>query len=146
VAELIVRSYADALASGVSPNISWYDFRNDGTDPYNFEHTMGIVTRDFRPKPAYRAYATMTRLLNGLSPEKPLDLGEGVVAYRFAAAGRPAVTCLWSLDGDRAVPVPAGKPLMRTDLMGGTERLVPEGGRVGVALRAEVPVFLEEKP
>ena len=42
------------------PNISWYDFRNDGSDPFNFEHNMGIITRDFRPKPAYRAYATMT--------------------------------------------------------------------------------------
>ena len=72
-AELIARAYIDAIASNVAPNISWYDFRNDGDDPFNFEHNMGIVTRDFRPKPAYRAYATMTRMLRGLKLEK--DLG-----------------------------------------------------------------------
>ncbi len=65
-AELIARAYIDAIASNVAPNISWYDFRNDGDDPFNFEHNMGIITRDFRPKPAYRAYATMTRMLRGL--------------------------------------------------------------------------------
>ena len=84
-AELIARAYIDAIASNVASNISWYDFRNDGNDPFNFEHNMGIITRDFRPKPAYRAYATMTRMLRGLKPlEKELDLGEGVVAFRFA--------------------------------------------------------------
>ena len=64
-AELIARAYIDAMASSVTPNISWYDFRNDGNDPFNFEHSMGIVTRDFRPKPAYCAFATMTRMLTG---------------------------------------------------------------------------------
>ncbi len=54
-AQLLARSYIDAIASGVSPNISWYDFRNDGDDPLNFEHNMGIITRDFAPKPACRA-------------------------------------------------------------------------------------------
>ena len=55
-AELLARAYLDAIASGVAPNISWYDFRNDGTDPTNFEHNLGIVSRNFAPKPAYRAW------------------------------------------------------------------------------------------
>ena len=80
---LIARSYIDAIASGVAPNISWYDFRNDGTDPFNFEHNMGIVTRDFRPKPAYRAYATVATMLDGLHVDGELKLGENVFAYRF---------------------------------------------------------------
>ena len=50
----IARAYIDAMASGVTPNISWYDFRNDGDDPFNFEHNMGIVTQQFELKPAYR--------------------------------------------------------------------------------------------
>ena len=55
----IARTYLDAIASGVVANTCWYDFRNDGNDPFNFEFNMGIVDHDFRPKPAYRAYATL---------------------------------------------------------------------------------------
>ena len=141
-AELLARSYIDAIASNAAPNISWYDFRNDGTDPLNFEHNMGIVTREFRPKPAYRAYATMTRMLAGLKVDKALDLGPGLIAYHFGPADRQGVICLWSISGDKTVSLPAGKPLVLTGLMGDTEQLVPADGKVNVPLRNEVPVFL----
>ena len=143
-AELIARAYIDAIASNAAPNISWYDFRNDGDDPLNFEHNMGIITRDFRPKPAYRAYATMTRMLAGLKVDKPLDLGAGLIAYRFGPAEKPGVVCLWSISGDKTVPVPAEKPMLLTGLMGDTEKLLPAEGKVNVPLRNEVPVFLTE--
>lgn len=141
-AELIARAYIDAIASGVAPNISWYDFRNDGNDPFNFENNMGIVTRDFQPKPAYRAYAMMTRMLCGLKPEKELDLGEGVVAFQFAAPGKTPVIALWSISGDRMVGIPSDKPLVMTGLMGDTEKLMSEKGTVNVPLKNAVPVFL----
>jgi GH35 family endo-1,4-beta-xylanase len=142
--ELIARAYIDAIASGVAPNISWYDFRNDGEDPFNFEFNMGIVTRDFRPKPAYRAYATMTRMLRGLKFEKELNLGEGVIAFRFAAPDKPFVTALWSVSGDKTVAVPSTKTLTLIGLMGDTESLPAADGQVKVPLRNEVPVFLRE--
>jgi hypothetical protein len=143
-AELLVRAYVDAIAAQTAPNISWYDFRNDGTDPYNFEHHMGIVQRDFRPKPSYRAYATMTRLLRGLAPQGPVDLGEGVVAHRFGGFGGGNAICLWSLDGDKSVAVPLKGHVTLTGLMGDTERLEREDGGVTVNLRTGVPVFLKE--
>ncbi|MCY3021399.1 MAG: beta-galactosidase [Planctomycetota bacterium] len=145
-AELLARAYIGAIASGVAPNISWYDFRNDGTDPLNFEHNMGIITRDFRPKPAYRAYATMTRMLKGLKADKPLDLDPGVVAWRFGKADARNVVCLWSISGDKAVAVPAAKPMVLTGLMGDAETLTPAAGNVTVPLRGEAPVFLTEPP
>ncbi len=145
-AELIVRAYIDAIASNVATNISWYDFRNDGNDPFNFEHNMGIITRDFRPKPAYRAYATMTRMLRGLKPEKGLDLGEGVVAFRFGARGKASVTALWSISGEKTVALPASKAMTLTGLMGDTEQVPPEGGKVNLPLRNETPVFVSENP
>jgi hypothetical protein len=151
-AELIARAYVDSIASNVAPNISWYDFRCDGDDPFNFEHCMGIITRDFRPKPAYCAYATMTRMLKGLKVEKTLNLGADVIAYRFgsavALASLPAgrsVICLWSAAGNRTVSLPATKPMVVTGLMGDTEKLAPAGGNVSVALRSEVPVFVTEE-
>jgi hypothetical protein len=143
-ADLIARAYMDAVASDVAPNISWYDFRNDGDDPFNFEHNMGIITRDFRPKPAYRALATMTRMLRGLNLEKELDLGQGVVAYRFGAPGKPSVTALWSTSGDKSVALPASRAMTLTGLMGDSERIEAEGGKLNLPLRNETPVFASE--
>jgi hypothetical protein len=60
-AELIVRCYLFAIGSGIEPRTFWYNFRNDGEDPFYFEHQMGIVNRQFQPKPAYRTYATLTQ-------------------------------------------------------------------------------------
>jgi GH35 family endo-1,4-beta-xylanase len=37
-AELLTRSYLCAIVSGVEPRTFWYDFRNDGDNPINFEH------------------------------------------------------------------------------------------------------------
>ncbi|MDD5729058.1 MAG: beta-galactosidase, partial [Victivallales bacterium] len=144
-AELIVRTYIDAIVSKVTPNISWYDFRNDGDDAFNFEHNMGIVTHDFQPKPAYRAYATMTRLLRGLKLEKELDLGEGIVAFRFVAPGKVPVIALWSISGDKAACVPSGKSLAMNGLMGDVEKFASKKGMVNLTLKNEVPVFLREE-
>jgi hypothetical protein len=143
-AELIARAYIDAIASKAATNISWYDFRNDGEDSFNFEHNMGIVTHDFRLKPAYRAYATMTRMLRGLTVDKKLDLGEGVVAFRFGAHGKPFVTALWSISGDKTVALPANRAMTLTGLMGDTGRVPAETGKVDVPLRNETPVFVSE--
>ena len=144
-AELIARAYIDAIASGVGANISWYDFRCDGDDPFNFEHNMGIITHDFRPKPAYRAYATMTRMLRGLKLERKLNLGEGVVGFRFSALGKPPVTTLWSISGDKTVAVPAGRAGTLIGLMGDTSQIALKDGTVSAPLKNEVPIFIREQ-
>ncbi len=73
-AELIARSYLCAIVSGVEPRTFWYDFRNDGDDPLYFEHNMGIIYRDFRPKPAYIAFATLAERAPGQAagPGRPI--------------------------------------------------------------------------
>jgi len=144
-ARLLARAYLDAIASGVSPNISWYDFRNDGDDPFNFEHNMGIVTRGFSPKPAYRAFATMTQALQGKRIDKTLDLGKDVVAYRFAdAAGKNAVIALWGLREDREVSVPVApdRAASLVDLMGNRQTLTPKDAKLAVPAKRETPAFV----
>jgi hypothetical protein len=144
-ARLLARAYLDAIASGTAPNISWYDFRNDGTDPFNFEHNMGIVTRDFRLKPAYRAYATLTHMLKGKRVEKAPDLGQDVIAYRFADAdGRRPLLALWAEYVERTVTIPATRAATLTDLMGGVQTLQPKDGKV--TLTPGTPVFLSLEP
>jgi hypothetical protein len=143
-AQFIARAYIDAIASGASPNICWYDFRNDGTDPLNFEHNMGIVMHDFRPKPAYRAYATMTRVLKGKPSVKALDLGAGTMAFQFSGAGKPVIA-LWSVSGNKTVLLPAEKPVVVTGLMGDILRVAPQADKVEIALSDMTVVFVTDE-
>ncbi|MGO8918830.1 MAG: hypothetical protein ACLQJR_23255 [Stellaceae bacterium] len=41
----------------------WYDFRNDGSDPKQYEHNFGLVWPDLTPKPDYYAVADVTAAL-----------------------------------------------------------------------------------
>lgn len=152
-AELIARVYLAALISGVEPRVFWYDFRNDGDDPFYFEHNMGIVTRDFRPKPAYIAYATLARLLRGRTPEGPVAAPEGTLAYRFVTRGSPgdAVVAVWNpahdaevtlefrVDGVRGVNT-MGEALP-IEVKPGTK---PGTSFVRLVLHKGVPVYLVE--
>ena len=117
----------------------WYGGENDGRlhgllritrlsldctgkrDLGDFEHNMGIVTRDFQPRPAYRAYAVMTQLLKGSRAGRVLEVEPGVLAYEFTPAGGSRVVALWSISGDRTVSLPSYKPQTATGLMGDVE-------------------------
>lgn len=144
-AQLIARSYLCALVSGVDPLTFWYDFRNDGDDPIYFEHQMGIVYNDFRPKPAYLAFATMTRALQGKQLAGPVASPTGVFTFRFkAAAGDPRETiAAWSPVADARVEFSLAAD--RATLVNGVgERLElrPVGGKLIVDLKKGAPVFL----
>ncbi len=97
-AELIARSYLCAIVSGVEPRTFWYDFRNDGDDPLYFEHNMGIIYRDFRPKPAYIAFATLASVLKGKKLDQALPAADGTLAYRFVPTqpGGENAVALWN--------------------------------------------------
>jgi hypothetical protein len=138
-AELLARAYLCMLSAGIHTNISWYDFRNDGDDPLYFENEMGMLYRDFRPKPAYWAYATMTRLLEGRHAAGKVDAGDGVFAYRFVGKGE--VIAVWSPEGDRTVTLPVtGKRVTMVNTIGESHEC--RGGKVKVELRGGAPVYL----
>ena len=101
-AELIARSYLCAIVSGVEPRTFWYDFRNDGDDPLYFEHNMGIVYRDFRPKPAYIAFATLAGVLQGKKLDQAVPVADGTLAYRFVSTqpGGEKAIALWNPSRD----------------------------------------------
>jgi hypothetical protein len=106
-AELIVRTYLSCIISGTDPKVFWYDLRNDGTDPYNFEDNIGIMNRDFSPKPAYIAYSTMTRTLKGMKFIKTLGMPEGIFAGLFEDEKDPdkKTIAIWSPSADRSVEI-----------------------------------------
>ncbi len=148
-AELIVRCYLLAILSGIEPRTFWYNFRNDGEDPFYFEHQMGIVDRQFRPKPAYRSYAVLSRTLAGLKPLQRLEVGGGTLAWRFAKANdandRPVVTVLWNPREDTEVAVPVGGTrVQRLNAVGESDELPVREGQATVALRPGAVVYLIE--
>lgn len=149
-AELIARTYLCSIVSGVEPRTFWYNFRNDGEDPFYFEHSMGILHRDGRPKPAYLAYATLSSMLQDLVPETAIPVGEGVFAHRFASPtnARPPVTVVWSPKTDATVTLRLpGRAVRTMNTMGESREIElspnPAGGGVlEVSLRAGAPVYV----
>lgn len=101
-AQLLARVYLCSLVSGIQPLTFWYDFRDDGSDPFYFEHNLGTLRQDTRPKPAYLAFATLTRLLEGTKLDGQIDAGAGVLAFRLRSAKPEGgyVLALWNPQSD----------------------------------------------
>lgn len=144
-ASFLARSYLCTIASGVQPRTFWYNFRNDGDDPFYFEHNMGIVQIDGTPKPAYLAYATMTRVLgNRKFVRKRDDLGE-VFAAEFAATDGSSqkVLAVWSAEKDLTVKIPvASKTITLINTIGESRPLESSNGQIELNLKAGLPVYL----
>jgi hypothetical protein len=72
-----------------------YDMLCDGPDPENREHTFGLVTNDYAPRPSYVAVATAARAVDGLPFLRRIPHGyEGVHLYLFGRA-EDAVLAGW---------------------------------------------------
>jgi hypothetical protein len=145
-AELIARSYLCAIVSGVEPRTFWYDFRNDGDDPVYFEHQMGIMYSDFRPKPAYQSYATLTQMLRGLKLDGPVAAPEGTFAFAFKPAqgnGKLRVLAAWNPKQATQVPVPSPAPqAWLVNTVGETSRLTAANGQFLVPVFKGSPMYL----
>jgi hypothetical protein len=153
-AELIARTYLCSIVSGVEPRTFWYDFRNDGEDPFYFEHSMGIVQRDFTPKPAYRAFATLARLLADKKLQGSIKADSDTFAFRFVSRGPGAgnVRVFWNPHRDTRLTIPwEGKRLTLINTMGEARQLKPPrllvlnlARRVHVDLKKGAPLYVLE--
>ena len=145
-AELIARSYLCAIVSGVEPRTFWYDFRNDGDDPVYFEHQMGVMYGDFRPKPAYQSYATLTQMLRGMKLDGPVAAPAGTFAYAFKPAQAGAslrVVAVWNPKQSIQVPVPSSaRQAWLVNAVGETVRLTATNGQFTVPAPKGSPVYL----
>jgi hypothetical protein len=149
-AELIVRTYLSCIISGIDPKVFWYDLRNDGTDPHNFEDNIGIMYQDFSPKPAYIAYSTMTRTLKGMKFIKTLPMPQGVYSGLFEDINdrNKRVIALWSPEEDKIIEteVPAGKATL-TNTVGEVSDLKvytrDMKNFVSVSLKKGAPVYIK---
>jgi len=141
-AELLARAYIGAVASGAVQNISWYDFRDDGNNPYYNEHRFGVVRNDLSPKPAYRAAATLARAIGTRRPSGVEKWDGDVLACRFGD-GDDQVVALWSLHANLAVALDGtGDGIDAIDLMGDPVPTASVGGARLMGLRHGSPVFI----
>jgi hypothetical protein len=136
-ARLLARSYLTAAGSGACPNMAWYDYRNDANDPYYNEANFGVLRRDFRPKPAYRALATIGNTLRGVKAASQVDLGRGLWCFRFQAADGP-VFALWS-EADRLLQLDLDPGARAVELLGEAR---PLAAPALVLLRAGTPILV----
>ncbi|WP_128658059.1 S-layer homology domain-containing protein [Paenibacillus sp. 598K] len=143
-AAYLVRSSVQMLSQGVE-RLVWYDFKNDGIDVHEPEHNFGILRNEsdplgkYAPKPAYVAYANLTRALTGADFVEAEEIGAGIYSYLFER-GSEQIRVMWSpggayvtLDTDTAASV--------TDVVGRDTTLTPYEGQVAVKL-TEYPVFV----
>lgn len=139
-AELLARTYLSAIASGACQNISWYDFKNDGEDPFYNESNFGVLYSDMRPKPAYRALATVCNTFSNGPFRGRDDFGPSVHVL-----DSPEAFALWTADQptEAACKVEAGTPEVR-NLMGDPVPVTPDGGLFRFTLQPGRPVFISK--
>jgi hypothetical protein len=104
----LVKKIASAPSMGIAGYV-WYDLRDDGQDPVENEHHMGLTSFNYQPKPAFAAYQNLIRELGGkpfagrLKPQTGLEQTWGLV-YGSPAPSEQ-VMVLWIENPDRRVPV-----------------------------------------
>jgi len=139
-AQLLARTYLCAVASGACQNVSWYDFRNDGGDPFYNEENFGVLSQDFIPKPAYRALATLCRnLIDGKPAYRKRIEGKGVFVLRMGNA-----TAVWTNERDLTIRCAYSEDGFKAmNLMGEEINLgIREKKHITIPLRADCPIFL----
>jgi hypothetical protein len=138
----VARTYISALASGAARSVAWYDFREDGFDPYYNEHHFGLIRNDLVPKMGYRALAAVGRLISTATHEADLDLGDGVIAFRFRDEDR-RIVALWSTDRTRLASLDTrGVDVQILNAIGEPAYQAEDRGRYTIVLEQNMPAYV----
>lgn len=144
-ASLVARIYLASIASRTASNVSWYNFRNDGTDPYEGEQNFGLIRSDFRLKPGYRSLATLATVLAGCKPAGQLDVGPEAYAFRFKGPDRDVMAAC-APHGSRVLTFETTGPVEIVNGMGEPMLPLRVGNNLTVTLNAGFPVYLTGQP
>jgi polysaccharide biosynthesis protein PslG len=100
----LARKYLNNLVNGVNLSI-WYVWRNIGDDIENADHNFGIVRHPhneerkpvFKPKPAYYAAQTLTKVLEGFQYKERLKIGDSSnYILHFKNSSRQSRFAVWT--------------------------------------------------
>ncbi|MCM8760008.1 MAG: hypothetical protein NC906_09610, partial [Candidatus Omnitrophica bacterium] len=104
---------------------------------------------DIRPKPAYVAIATMTRVLDGATYTRAIPVNSSVVyGLEFRKKDKTYANCLWTIRGTREIEIVYDEKVkgFLTDMMGNETSLQVKNGSVFLTVSSE-PVFVTvDKP
>jgi len=100
-----VRMQLSNLLHGI-PLTVWYDWKNDGENPDNFEHNCGTVDFHLNPKPAYKTIHILNKQLAGytLSRRINLDKDNDFLLLFQDEIGNSRI-CAWTTDMPHPVPL-----------------------------------------
>lgn len=99
-AEYVPRLYLYGKKFPALKQVSYYDFRNDGTDPASTEANFGLVYQNLAPKPAYTSMSSLMRAISGKPLSRALTQG---AFYFFTFADSTGKTHAFWTTGSTAV-------------------------------------------
>lgn len=106
-ADYLMRAGVLSLASG-SDKVVWESLRDSAVyetvQPVNPERGSGLMKRDNTPRPAFAAFATMTKLLTGMDYVGALTLGPNALGLVFSDKKTTHVAA-WPLNGKMTIAV-----------------------------------------
>jgi hypothetical protein len=82
-ADLAVRFYLLAIASGKVEKVFWWTLKDGGPQQFDAAEMVGLARADLSPKYAYYAYAFMTRMLQGKKWVRNDSFGPEIYAAVF---------------------------------------------------------------
>jgi hypothetical protein len=92
------------------PITIWYDWKDDGKDPEYHEHHFGTVLPDLTPKVAYKAISVFSKIFDGYTVAKRLDMNNEEHFVFELTKGERKAYAFWTI-GDEAsmtIPLPVG--------------------------------------
>jgi len=145
-ADHYVRTSVLSLALGTT-RLMWCFTLHDCADYWGSTHygCIGVIGRrpEYNPKPAFPAYATMTRLLDRVEYDGYVPTGS-LTAYcvRFKGSGQ-LIHCLWTVRGrrDATLSVADSDGVVQVDENGNEAPLEPADGAVTVRL-SPTPIWV----
>lgn len=95
-AERLPRMFLVSFAAGLE-KVFWYHLRSFERDVNDFESHLGIVHKDFSPKPAYYSYKTLVEMCPDKSTRPTLDIeDDGLFVSKWRRPDGAGVTAVWT--------------------------------------------------
>lgn len=138
--QYLVRMQLANLLYGIPVSI-WYDWKNDGDNPSDFEHNCGTVTSDLVPKPAYISAQAMNNQLRGFVLTKRIPLENDLdFILAFKNLEGKYKLCAWTTGDDHQVVlrdiIKPATPVQGYDGHGNPKKVETDHGNIILELNA----------
>lgn len=140
-ANFIARAYIDSYSVENIGSMSWYDFRDDGNNPFYNEHRFGTIRNDFTPKPSYIAVSNVIKNFDMAKFVQEIDLGNGIICFEFVKDNKKVIA-LWSAETE-IYNLKISGDFTVADIMGNKINLLPSDDGYLISLTERSPVILK---